>query len=158
MTDKKKKQTIILIVVMILLTIFLFFPENDPAPMNDSATSSSEATEQATVPPTEETMSPEEIAKEESINQETTFWMWEGLESGEKSIEYITLRGDGIFILRIELAEHEPYEETGMYRTVNSDGTKLSVPYKQEFQTAEIKGNQLIVAGKTFTQLSEAHF
>lgn len=155
----KRKQIIILIVVVALFTIFLFFPDNDEdgSFTDTGAISTAEETETA-ASATDETMSAEEISKAEALAAETTFWMWEGTESGEKSIEYITLCGDGVYILRIELDEHDPVEETGTYRISNSDGTKLSIPYKQKYQTAEINGDELTVAGKTFKRLSESHF
>lgn len=154
---EKGKMTVIFLIIAILFAIMLFYSGDSK---KDTVSDFTEAPNQpALVESTEtETMSPEEISKTEQQASETTFWMWQGIESGEASTEYITLCGDGMYILTIELAEHDPYEEQGVYKKLNSEGTILSIPYKQKFQKAEIKGNTLTVGDRTFMKLSSSHF
>jgi len=156
MAEKRNITVIFLIGIIIFTAIMFYSGDNRPVEVDVSKTSNN-TTENLEIDDIEP-MTPEEIEKYEAQAAETTFWMWEGKEAGTPSTEYITLTGEGMYILTIELSEHDPYSEHGLYEKKNSEGTKVAFSYKEKWQTAEIKGNKLMVEDKIFKQLSESHF
>lgn len=157
MNLKEKKKPLILFSIGILcLTAFLFWDEfrkNDPPDEQEPAW-----TAQETAAPTATDVTINEAKKQqaEEVNQETTFWMWSGKESGVPSKEYLTLRGDGEYILQIQLAGRNEEEVTGKFSWKDKAKT-LWIYRNGERQEAEITGNKLHLDTKVYKKTGCGH-
>lgn len=159
--ENKKKITIYLILVAVLAGV-LFGSELS----RDNKRNGQEMDETSTQAPAEvqiETKSAEELEQEAQeaaeIDAKTTFWYWEGKEAGAPSKEYLTLRGDGIYILQIELADRNPEELTGKYTMTQMDeGTRIRIYRDHERQDGILKGSRITFENKkVFTQTPDSH-
>lgn len=155
MDTNKKKTLIIFIIIAACMVAFLFWPEKQERdPSSDTETVEIEQTTELIEAEKEETADLEEEAKAEELNKAKTFWMWKGEESGEQSVEYLTLQGDGIYILRIELDEHEPQDESGKFQI---KGNTITIVRNGKWIKGEIKGKSLILDGKAYRKIENVH-
>lgn len=109
---KQRKNLALFLAGVLLAAALLFWPaQKEPrrAGANQSTTAESQ---NQNVRPQQETANTEEAKAE----QETTFWYWKGMESGVPCEAYLSLCGDGTYILRTILSQHDPQEESGRYR------------------------------------------
>lgn len=152
----KKKPLAVFLAAMLLITVFLFSneirkPDQEAAEVKETASQESEQSNEAP------TIGEEEKEKAESINAETTFWFWQGKESGARSKEYLTLRGDGTYILTIELDGRDPEEVAGLYTQEGENGQSLQLWRNGAEVTGEIQGTHLTLEQKRYTKTTCDH-
>lgn len=153
---EKKKPLILFFIGIICLTAFLFWDEfrKKEPPKDDPAWTAEETAAQTAA---DATVSEAEKKQAEEVNQETTFWMWSGKESGVPSKEYLTLRGDGEYILQIQLEGRNEEEETGKFSWEDKEKQKLWIYRSGERQEGKITGNKLHLGTKTYKKTGCGH-
>lgn len=146
---ENRKKLLLFFAVVLLFALYLFWGEGS----RKDAPKASEPTwqgQQEQVP----TVSKEEEQEAERLRKQTVSYLWEGMESGVPCKETLTLLGDGRYILRIELSEHDPFEESGTWR---QEETVLILTHSGTRQEGTIEKKQIRLEGKTYQRTVSGH-
>ena len=143
------KKLLLFFAVVLLFALYLFWGEG-------SREEEPKATEPTWQSQEESTPGISEAEKREAerLRKQTVSYLWEGTESGVPCKETLTLLGDGKYILRIELSEHDPFEESGTWR---QEEKLLILTHSGTRQEGTIEKKQIRLEGKTYQRTVSGH-
>lgn len=147
---ENKKKIVVFLGIVLLFAIYLFWGDLKGEEKQTEVTEPTWQEQQEQVP----TVSKEEEQEAERLRKQTVSYLWEGMESGVPSKETLTLLGDGRYILRIELSEHDPEEESGTWR---QHGEDLTLVYGGRRQDGTIDKEQVKLEDKTYKRTVSGH-
>ena len=129
---ENRKKLLLFFAVVLLFALYLFWGEEESTPGISEA----------------------EKREAERLRKQTVSYLWEGTESGVPCKETLTLLGDGKYILRIELSEHDPFEESGTWR---QEEKLLILTHSGTRQEGTIEKKQIRLEGKTYQRTVSGH-